>query len=62
MKPTTPAEQKLTYEELEALLADTEKQLVIKTSIVQELARQNAALEQIVLGFAKQYIEANDVY
>jgi hypothetical protein len=62
MKPTTSAEQKLTYEELEALLADTEKQLVIKTSIVQELARQNAALEQIVLGFAKQYIEANDVY
>lgn len=62
MKPTTPAEQKLTYEELEAQLADTEKQLVIKTSIVQELARQNAALEQIVLGFAKQYIEANDVY
>jgi len=62
MKTTTPAEQKLTYEELEALLADTEKQLVIKTSIVQELARQNAALEQIVLGFAKQYIEANDVY
>jgi hypothetical protein len=62
MKPTTPAEQKLTYEELEALLADTEKQLVIKTSIVQELARQNAALEQIVLGFAKQYIEANDAY
>jgi hypothetical protein len=62
MKPTTSAEQKLTYEELEALLADTEKQLVIKTSIVQELARQNAALEQIVLGFAKQYIEANDAY
>ncbi len=62
MKPTTSAEQKLTYEELEALLADTEKQLVIKTSIVQELARQNAALEQIVLGFAKQYIEANDVF
>ena len=62
MEPTTSAEQKLTYEELEALLADTEKQLVIKTSIVQELARQNAALEQIVLGFAKQYIEANDVY
>ena len=62
MKTTTPTEQKLTCEELEALLADTEKQLVIKTSIVQELARQNAALEQIVLGFAKQYIEANDVY
>jgi hypothetical protein len=62
MKPTTSAEQKLTYEELEAVLADTETQLVIKTSIVQELARQNAALEQIVLGFAKQYIEANDAY
>jgi len=62
MKTTTPTEQKLTCEELEALLADTEKQLVIKTSIVQELARQNAALEQIVLGFAKQYIEANDVH
>ena len=62
MKPTTPAEAKLTYEELEALVAVTEKHLSIKTSIVQDLARQNSALEEIVRGFARHYIEVNDVY
>jgi hypothetical protein len=57
MEATTFTNTGPTYEELEAELADVRKQLAYRTAAVQDLARQNDALEEIVRGFARHYLE-----